>query len=356
MPYALVRQDPERALLLLLPAFHLCAQALAPIASRMRRRAVPVPDEAEGRHGRARGAAAARAGRRRGAAGGLAGALLGDPGARRDDAAAGHRGDRTDAPVADLRRLMRETKYSRIPVYGENLDDIVGVVEVRDLARLRGPAARAGAGRSCARSSWCRRPSTIAELLQEMQGRRITFAVVIDEYGGTAGLVTVEDIVEELVGEIKDEYDVEAEPVAVEADGAWWSPGASTSTGWSRRSRRAVARRGDRHGGRPGDRRSSAASRTPASARDYRGFEVEVVDAERKRVNRVRFRRMPVRAGVSEPHRARASPAPFRSGFVTRRRPAQRGQVHARQPARAARRSRSSPTSPRPPATASWRS
>ena len=60
----------------------------------------------------------------------------------------------------------------------------------------------------------------IAELLREMQAQRITFAVVIDEYGGTAGIVSVEDIVEELVGEIKDEYDVEAEPIAVEPDGA----------------------------------------------------------------------------------------------------------------------------------------
>src|SRR4029453_11738282 len=60
----------------------------------------------------------------------------------------------------------------------------------------------------------------IQELLREMQGRHITFAVVIDEYGGTAGVVSIADIVEELVGEIKDEYDVEGDPLAVDADGS----------------------------------------------------------------------------------------------------------------------------------------
>ena len=60
----------------------------------------------------------------------------------------------------------------------------------------------------------------IAELLREMQAQRIPFAVAIDEYGGTAGIVSIEDIVEELVGEIKDEYDMETEPIAVEADGS----------------------------------------------------------------------------------------------------------------------------------------
>ena len=77
----------------------------------------------------------------------------------------------------------------------------------------------------------------IPELLREMQGRRITFAVVIDEYGGTAGIVTVEDIVEELVGEIKDEYDVEVDPLAVEPDGSVVADGRASIDGSRRRSR-----------------------------------------------------------------------------------------------------------------------
>ena len=123
------------------------------------------------------------------------------------------------APVAGLRRLMSETKYSRILVYGKDLDDIQGVVEVRDLLDFQGEAESPVGGLA--------RPvhlvpetKRIPALLREMQGRRITFAGVIDEYGGTAGIVTIEDIVEELVGEIKDEYDVEGDPLAVEPDGS----------------------------------------------------------------------------------------------------------------------------------------
>ena len=133
---------------------------------------------------------------------------------------------------------MRENKYSRVPVYGKDLDDILGVVEVRDLLDFEGPPRRARSRSSCAPSTWCPDTKRIPELLREMQGRRITFAVVIDEYGGTAGIVTVEDIVEELVGEIKDEYDVEGDPLAVDADGSVVADGKRrVSTGWRRRSR-----------------------------------------------------------------------------------------------------------------------
>ena len=121
--------------------------------------------------------------------------------------------------LADLRRLMAETRYSRIPLYGEGPDDIVGMVEVRDLVAFDGPLETPA--RALARPVHLV-PETkkIAALLREMQGRHASLAVVIDEYGGAAGVVTVEDIVEELVGEIKDEYDVEQEPLTVDADGA----------------------------------------------------------------------------------------------------------------------------------------
>ena len=108
--------------------------------------------------------------------------------------------------IADARRLMIESKYSRIPVYGEQIDDIIGIVYVRDLLafceedKINKPVT------DCLRPAYFVPESKpIAELLEELQKAKIQLAMVIDEYGGLAGLVTVEDIIEEVLGEIEDE-------------------------------------------------------------------------------------------------------------------------------------------------------
>jgi magnesium and cobalt transporter len=166
----------------------------------------------------------------------------------------------------------------------------VGVVEVRDLIDYEGDAA--APLQPLARPVYLV-PETkrIAELLRELQLQRTTFAVAIDEYGGTAGIVSVEDIVEELVGEIKDEYDVEAEPIAVEPDGAVLVAGRVNLD----RLEQALDTRLEQDGavGTVGGLVATIFGRIPRAGEriDYRGFCVEVVDAERKRVNRVRFRR-----------------------------------------------------------------
>ena len=186
---------------------------------------------------------------------------------------------------------MRETKYSRMAVFGENLDDIVGVVEVRDLVEFDGTPEEPFA--SLVRPVLVV-PETkkIAELLREMQAKRATFAAWCDEYGGTAGLVSVEDIVEELVGEIKDEYDVETEPITVEADGAVLVAG-RVERGPAGAGARASLAEGDEVGT-VGGLVTNVFGRVPRAGEhmEYRGFEIEVIDAERKRVNRVRFRRL----------------------------------------------------------------
>jgi CBS domain containing-hemolysin-like protein len=120
--------------------------------------------------------------------------------------------------------LALRSGFSRIPVVGENPDDVVGVAYLKDLARR----AQDGEGARTTRVEEVMRPATcvpeskpVDELLREMQAHRTHIAIVIDEYGGTAGLVTIEDILEEIVGEITDEYDVERPPVErIDADTA----------------------------------------------------------------------------------------------------------------------------------------
>jgi CBS domain containing-hemolysin-like protein len=112
--------------------------------------------------------------------------------------------------------LALRSGFSRIPVAGENVDDIVGVVYLKDLARRSQDAENA---RNTKVAEVMRAPvfvpesKPVDELMREMQAMRTHIAVVIDEYGGTAGLVTIEDILEEIVGEIADEYDNERAPV-----------------------------------------------------------------------------------------------------------------------------------------------
>jgi len=291
VPYVLVRQDPEATFLHLLPAFHLWAQALSPLVSRLRRRAVAVEEPEEAAAPEVPPPPVQQADEEQ-----LVDALdrFSETVARevmtpRPDIVA----IPAASPIAALRRLMNETKYSRVPVYGKDLDDIQGVVEVRDLLDYQGDPESPVSGLV--------RPvhlvpetKRIPDLLREMQGRRITFAVVIDEYGGTAGIVTVEDIVEELVGEIKDEYDIEGDPLSVEPDGSVVADGRACleRLAPALETELSIAAEPDTVGGlvtsifgqipRAGERRS------------YRGFEVEVLVAEKKRVIRVRFRRAPV--------------------------------------------------------------
>lgn len=113
-----------------------------------------------------------------------------------------------DAPVAEAIDLFLDHGMSRLPVIGEDADEVVGILHLRHAMR----AVRDGDGEATA-SAICRAPSFAPdsqkadELLRQMQRERFHMAIVVDEYGGVAGLVTMEDIIEELVGEIADESD-----------------------------------------------------------------------------------------------------------------------------------------------------
>lgn len=103
-------------------------------------------------------------------------------------------------------------KYSRIPVYNEDIDDIIGILHIKDLLYYvsRYQKDENFDLRTLLREPyWVPESKNVDELFREMQSEHISMAVVIDEYGGTAGIVTIEDILEEIVGNIQDEYDEE---------------------------------------------------------------------------------------------------------------------------------------------------
>jgi len=131
-----------------------------------------------------------------------------------------------DAPVEEGIRTAIDAGFSRIPAYEESTDNIVGLVFLKDLVAR----AHRGAGAESVRASL--RPAVfvpegkrVAELLREMQKKNFHMAIVVDEHGDTAGLVTMEDVLEEIVGEITDEYDVEAPDLEHLADGGFRVPG-----------------------------------------------------------------------------------------------------------------------------------
>jgi putative hemolysin len=291
IPYALVRHDPEGSLLLLMPLFDLYAQALGPMLRALRRRAEEESATSEERKEADAPSSPARdvdQERLVEAVARFEATQVRQVMTPRPDVVA----IPVKSAVGEVRKIVRETRYSRIPLYRETLDDIVGFVTVRDLLEYEGDPA--DPVRPLSHPAFLV-PETkkISELLKEMQVQHTSLAVAIDEYGCTAGIVSVEDIVEELVGEIKDEYDVETEPITVEPDGSVLVTGRVAVEQLEQTLEVPLS---DAEGiGTVGGLVGVLFGRIPRVGEriDYRGFTIEVVDSERKRVHRVRFRRKP---------------------------------------------------------------
>ncbi|MGF1467637.1 MAG: hemolysin family protein [Sandaracinaceae bacterium] len=131
-----------------------------------------------------------------------------------------------DTPMDDVLQVIVREGHSRYPVYRDRVDQVEGILYAKDLFRiLKDPEAP----RDVALERIIRRPPffvaethPIGKLLREMQARRVHLAVVVDEFGGTSGIVTLEDIVEEIVGEIQDEHDRDQAPIQEISPGRWW--------------------------------------------------------------------------------------------------------------------------------------
>jgi putative hemolysin len=311
LPLLIVRRNPERMLEVLLPPFDVAARFLHPltgglvrlIAAEGRRPETPPSNGAQADTNGGE-ATHAEAGEEQGLIEGDERRLLqsivdfGDTLVRevmtpRPDMVA----IAADATYDELRALFREQEYSRIPVYNENLDNIVGFVFIKDLLRLDAPES--GAARLQPDLARFIRPATfvpetkrVAEMLKEFQRKQVQIAIAVDEYGGTAGLVTIEDLLEEIVGEIRDEYDVEVEPVVEEGDGAFvFSAKVNIDEVRDRLGVEIEPEGFETVGGYVLTR----VGRVPAVGETFEldGLQVEVLEAERRRIHKVRMRLAP---------------------------------------------------------------
>lgn len=129
-----------------------------------------------------------------------------------------------DASIEKAFDIAISSGHSRIPVYSGKIDNIEGLLYTKDLITVK----RKGAAEPATVRDLVRKPpffvpetKKVSELLSEMQKKRVHLAVVVDEFGSTSGVITLEDIVEELVGEIRDEYDHEEAPIRRSSEGAW---------------------------------------------------------------------------------------------------------------------------------------
>ncbi len=311
VPFLIVRRNPEAVLDALLPSFTLFARILQPITAALVRGVIPRRDrpgaalpETSGESGEA-AAAYFEAGEHEGLIEGEERRLLqsivefGDTLVRevmtpRPDIVA----IRSDATIAELRVLMREQEYSRVPVYRDSLDNVAGFAFVKDLINVGGEQTGQAVTTIMRPAYFVPETKRVPELLKEFQRQHMQIAIVLDEYGGTAGLVTVEDLLEEIVGEIRDEYDVESEPITDEGNGTFVFSGKVNIDEVAERLDTSIEREGFET---VGGYLLSHLGRVPTIGEtfDIDGLTVEVLDAERRRVNKVRIRR---RQAAAETH------------------------------------------------------
>ena len=208
---------------------------------------------------------------------------------------------RAEATLDDLRRLVQEQEYSRLPVYTENLDNIVGLIVVKDLIQMtEAPLGSRKVSDIMRPAAFVPETKRVADLLREFQVRRFQLAIVVDEHGGTAGLVTVEDVVEELVGEIRGEYDVDADSVVRETDDTFvFSAKASIE---EMAERLGITIEDDDEFETVGGYVLKRVGRVPAVGErlTFDGLEIEILEAERRRIHKLRVRRLTPSIGEVE--------------------------------------------------------
>ncbi|MBK8543066.1 MAG: CBS domain-containing protein [Caulobacteraceae bacterium] len=207
------------------------------------------------------------------------------------------------ATLGEAARVFSESQHSRLPIYGETLDDPHGFIHVRDVLAQLAPNEQGVALAQFEDTSLARikreilfvpQSMTLARLFLRMQSSRIHLALVVDEYGGTDGLVSMEDLVEQIVGAIDDEHDVDSVLVLERANGAFEADGRASITELEEKLGKSLAIPDHE------DEFDTAAGLAVALAARLpqrgeilphpAGFDVEIIDADPRRVKRIRIK------------------------------------------------------------------
>jgi magnesium and cobalt transporter len=192
--------------------------------------------------------------------------------------------------------LFIECNHSRLPVYRRTLDDVIGMVHIKDLLEVMGQGKPFNLPRLTRRVQFVAPSMRVTDLLLEMRLKRSHLALVVDEYGGIDGLVTIEDLVEQIVGEIEDEHDQDEDPeLVIREDGAVEADGRTTIEEFEERMGAVLTEEEREEVETLAGLVSFVAGRVPARGElitHSTGLEFEVLDADPRRVKRVRVRRV----------------------------------------------------------------
>jgi CBS domain containing-hemolysin-like protein len=204
------------------------------------------------------------------------------------------------ATVQEARDLVIDSKYSRLPVYREQIDNVEGLIYVRDLLTCWAEGREQESIESLVRPVYfVPQTKAVDELLKEMQKTHVQLAMVIDEYGGVAGLVTVEDILEEIVGEIEDEDTAEDEVIEIiEAGDGYYEVLGSTEVGKIERLFDFEIEDDDFTTIAGLVISESGRVPAPGTHLSFRGLDVEVLEADERRIGRLRLRRVVENGGA----------------------------------------------------------
>ena len=204
-----------------------------------------------------------------------------------------------ETPLDELVKTFAEAGHSRMPIYRGDLDDPVGMVHIKDVVALLSngvetPEASAPVLKSIRRDLLYAPPSMrVTDMLLRMQASRIHMALVIDEYGGTDGLVTIEDLVEEIVGDINDEHDDDEEPSVTPTPDGGWIADARAELNVFEEETGARLNLDDDEIDTVGGYVVSIAGRVPQRGEIIScpaGFDIEIAEADARKVRRLRIR------------------------------------------------------------------